>query len=58
MKNSEFTKSGYPAGNEVLRDYIKEMLKIGEKHKNIKDFNDSLRSIETQIRNLPKPAKS
>lgn len=50
MKNDKFTEIGYPAGSKLIGDYMRAMLEIGEKHANIKKFNESLRSLKKVIR--------
>lgn len=61
MKNRDFTEIGYPAGNVLIRDHMRAMVKKGEKHEIIRKVNKSLRTIEKLIQGKPlstyKPTK-
>lgn len=50
MKQSDINEIIYPAGRKIVRDHMREMLRIGETHENIRALKRSLRSLEDLLK--------
>lgn len=50
MKEREINEVINPAGTKIIREHMREMLRIGETDESIKSMNQALRSVEDLLK--------